>query len=120
MNWIRRAWLTCQLVVVAMLAASVGGDTADWDCCGGEPREIFLGIVYGCRQLETTDEGSGLVYWVRVDLKAPGIKLYVTPLDQAAVAGGGNTGCVGLPMLSTPNTSQLQLTRRCSPQSPPG
>ena len=88
MNWIRRGWLTCQLVVVAVLAASVGGDTADWDRCGGEPREIFLGIVYGCRQLETTDEGSGLVYWVRVDLKAPGIKLYVTPLDQAAVAGG--------------------------------
>jgi hypothetical protein len=38
--------------------------------------------------LETTDEGRGSVYWVRVDLKAPGIKLYVTPLDGPAVAAG--------------------------------
>jgi hypothetical protein len=38
--------------------------------------------------LEATDEGSGSVYWVRVDLKAPGIKLYVTPLDGPAVAAG--------------------------------
>jgi hypothetical protein len=44
--------------------------------------------VYGCRQLEATIEGSGSVYWVRVDLKAPGIKLYVTPLDGPAVAAG--------------------------------
>jgi hypothetical protein len=38
--------------------------------------------------LEATDEGSGSVYWVRVDLKAPGIKVYVTPLDGSAVAAG--------------------------------
>jgi hypothetical protein len=36
--------------------------------------------------LEATDEGSGSVYWVRVDLRAPGVDLYVTPLYGPAVA----------------------------------
>jgi hypothetical protein len=52
------------------------------------PTEIFAGIVYGCEQLERTEEGSGLLYWVRVHLAAPGIELYVTPLDPDAVAQG--------------------------------
>ena len=52
------------------------------------PTEIFAGITYGCKQLDTTGEGSGLVQWVIVDLAAPGIELYVTPLDPDAVAGG--------------------------------
>ena len=34
------------------------------------------------------DEGRGLVHWVRVDLTARGIKLYVTPLDAEAVVEG--------------------------------
>jgi hypothetical protein len=52
------------------------------------PTEIFAGITYGCRLLDTTSEGSGLVHWVIVDLTAPGIELYVTPLDSTAVAQG--------------------------------
>ena len=52
------------------------------------PTEIFVGITYGCKQLDTTGEGSGLVHWVIVDLAAPGIELYVTPLDPDAVARG--------------------------------
>jgi hypothetical protein len=52
------------------------------------PTEIFAGITYGCRQLDATNEGSGLVHWVIVDLAAPGIELYVTPLNPAAVARG--------------------------------
>jgi len=88
MNWIRRGRLICQLMALAVFAALIGGDAGGWDRCGGEPREIFQGIIYGCQRLEVTDKGSGLVYWVRVDLKAPGIELYVTPLDPVAVAKG--------------------------------
>ena len=52
------------------------------------PTKIFEGVTYGCERLESDAEGSGLVHWVRVDLAAPGIELYVTPLDPAAVAMG--------------------------------
>ena len=52
------------------------------------PTEIFQGITYGCEQLEVTSEGSGLLHWVRVDLTAPGISLYVTPLDLTALLQG--------------------------------
>src|SRR5262249_28233159 len=48
----------------------------------------FVGIAYGCKRLAATEEGSGLLHWVRVDLTAPGLELYVTPLDAAAVAQG--------------------------------
>jgi hypothetical protein len=50
--------------------------------------EIYQGVVYGCERLEADEQGSGLVHWVRVDLTAPGIELYVTPLDPQAVARG--------------------------------
>lgn len=42
---------------------------------------IFEGVTYTCERLPETDEGSGLVYIVRVDLTAPGIELYTTPTD---------------------------------------
>jgi hypothetical protein len=38
--------------------------------------------------LRPTAEGRGIVHWVRIDLTAPGIELYVTPLDSAAVRRG--------------------------------
>ncbi len=50
--------------------------------------EIFEGITYGCERLQPSEEGSGSVYWVRIDLKVPGIDLYVTPKDATAVAQG--------------------------------
>ena len=50
--------------------------------------EIFEGITYGCERLEPSEEGSGFVHWVRVDLTAPGIELYVTPMDPTAVSQG--------------------------------
>jgi hypothetical protein len=66
--------------------------SAGWaysDRCGpSSPLEIFEGITYGCKRLDATEEGSGLVHWVIVDLAAPGIELYVTPLDPMAVAKG--------------------------------
>jgi hypothetical protein len=52
------------------------------------PIEIFRGITYGCMRLEPTEEGSGLVHWVRIDLTAPGIELFITPLNPSAVAIG--------------------------------
>ena len=50
--------------------------------------EIFEGITYGCERLQPSEEGSGFVYWVRIDLTVPGIELYVTPKDPTAVAQG--------------------------------
>jgi hypothetical protein len=48
------------------------------------PTEFYQGVTYGCERLEVDDQGSGLMHWVRVDLTAPGIELYVTPLDPQA------------------------------------
>src|SRR5579872_3370011 len=52
------------------------------------PTEIYQGVEYCCERLEIDDQGSGLVHWVRVDLTAPGIELYVTPLDHQALVHG--------------------------------
>ena len=52
------------------------------------PTEIFQGVTYGCERLATDEQGSGLMHWVGVDLTAPGIELYVTPLDPSAVERG--------------------------------
>jgi Phosphodiester glycosidase len=52
------------------------------------PTEIFRGVTYGCIRVKTTEEGSGLVHWVRINLAAPGIELYVTPIDPGAVSQG--------------------------------
>jgi hypothetical protein len=53
-----------------------------------DPSEIFEGVTYLCDRLEPTEEGSGLLHVVKVDLAAPGLELYVTPLDPTAVAQG--------------------------------
>jgi hypothetical protein len=52
------------------------------------PTEIYQGVTYGCERLEADEQGSGLMHWVRLDLTAPGIELYVTPLDPQAVERG--------------------------------
>ncbi len=51
------------------------------------PTEIFRGVVYTCEKMDR-EECRGLVHLVRVDLSAPGIGLYVTPLDPEAVRRG--------------------------------
>jgi hypothetical protein len=58
--------------------------------CSGRPAaaEIFEGITYGCKQLELSEEASEVVHWVRIDLTAPGIALYVTSQDPTAVSQG--------------------------------
>jgi hypothetical protein len=52
------------------------------------PIEIYEGVTYGCERLEAANSGAGLMHWVRVDLAARGIELFVTPLDPEAVAQG--------------------------------
>ena len=49
---------------------------------------VFQGVTYGCERLASDSFGRGLVHWVRVDLAAPGVELFVTPLNSDAVAEG--------------------------------
>jgi hypothetical protein len=78
-----------RLVVVALLGVLTWVLYLSWDRREPQaPIEIFRGITYGCARVETTKEGSGLLYWVRIDLTAPGIELFITPLDPSAVAQG--------------------------------
>jgi hypothetical protein len=51
------------------------------------PKEIFRGVIYTCFEMNEP-ECRGLVHIVKVDLAAPGIQLYLTPLDAEAVAHG--------------------------------
>jgi hypothetical protein len=50
--------------------------------------EIFPGVSFRSDILPVTEEGGGRVYVVVTDLRAPGLQLYVTPLDPAALANG--------------------------------
>jgi hypothetical protein len=76
-------WL---LAGTLLASALIGAGSVEDRCDLGAPTEIFEGITYGCKRV--TEEGSGLVRWVRVNLATPGIELYVTPLDPAAIARG--------------------------------
>jgi hypothetical protein len=77
----------CRFATLVVLGAFLHGDF--WE--QGHPHQsvkIFAGVTYACERLPVTKEGGGLVHWVRIDLTAPGIELYVTPLDRAATALG--------------------------------
>ena len=77
------------LVLAILFASAMGPSSPYWARCAAPPqKEIFLGIVYGCEVLPPTSEGRGIVNWVSVELGAPGIELYVTPLDHSAVSEG--------------------------------
>lgn len=52
------------------------------------PLPIFAGVIYRAERISSPSEGGGLLHVVTVDLAAPGIELYVTPLDPEAVAQG--------------------------------
>src|ERR1051325_9129334 len=85
---IARRWLVRVAILVVLASFGLAGSRY-WDRYGPQTATaIFAGITYGCERLERTAEGGGLVYWARVDLTAPGIGLYVTPLDAAAMAKG--------------------------------
>lgn len=50
--------------------------------------EIFAGVSYTCQRITGRKDASGLCYVVRVDLRAPGVQLYTTPLDPQAAKQG--------------------------------
>lgn len=77
-----------RIALAIALALFVGADSFYSGRCTPGPRAVFLGITYGCELLEHSEEGHGILHWVRVELSAPGIDLYVTPLDPSALAGG--------------------------------
>ncbi len=52
------------------------------------PTEIFQGVVYTCEEIPGNSKGTGLLHLAQVDLTQPGIELYVTPMDDEAVAHG--------------------------------
>ena len=84
-------WSSSKLVSLVVLAFGLAlvPTIFVWSARGSQPAtEIFAGVVYGREQLSPTEEGSGLLHWARIDLTAPGIELYVTPLDPGAVAQG--------------------------------
>lgn len=78
-------FLVSGVVGVLVLGPPTRGGSACLDRAG---TEIFKGVTYGCERLQPSEESSGFVYWVRVDLKVPGIDLYVTPKDPTAVSQG--------------------------------
>ena len=77
-----------KLALAFALALFASADCASWERCTPQPREIFSGVTYGCELLERTEQGHGALHWVRVELGAPGIELYVTPLDPSALKDG--------------------------------
>ncbi len=78
------------VAVGALLAFSIGAPSEGEFTCSGRPTaaEIFEGIAYGCKQLEPSEEASGVVHWARINLTAPGIAPYVTSKDLTAVSQG--------------------------------
>jgi hypothetical protein len=83
------AWLRALLIMLVsgILIAIVNNFLRAGSTCRSEVSgtEIFQGITYGCEQLTPSAEGSGFLQWVRIDLAAPGIELYVTPMDPSAL-----------------------------------
>jgi Phosphodiester glycosidase len=77
-------------LVLALPLAGLMGPASPFaiGCVPPPDPEIFVGIAYGCAVLRPTAEGQGALHWVTVDLAAPGIELYVTPLDPTAVSHG--------------------------------
>src|SRR6516225_4824135 len=81
--------LVCAIATVFVFS-SIGAPPKDEPTCLGRPAtvEIFVGITYGCKQLEPSEEVSGIIHWVRINLVAPGIAPYVTSKDPVAVSQG--------------------------------
>jgi hypothetical protein len=77
-----------KVALAIALALFASADSVYSRRCAPEPRTVFSGITYGCELLERSEEGHGILHWVRVELSAPGIELYVTPLDPSALASG--------------------------------
>jgi hypothetical protein len=80
--------LVCAIVTLFVFSSMGALPTGEHTCSGRPAAEIFVGITYGCKQLEPSEEASGVVHWVRINLAAPGIAPYVTSKDPVAVSQG--------------------------------
>ena len=90
LSWASHLLSGALVVPIAVLAFSIGARLAGETTCSGRPAaaEIFEGITYGCKQLEPSEEARGVVHWVRINLRVPGITPYVTSKDPTAVSQG--------------------------------
>jgi len=87
-KWRFLAWAAV-IALIASLAFGFEFRPVRSNCDQARPaRQIFEGIVFSCDSIEQGVEGGGPLYWARIDLTAPGIKLFVTPLDPIALAQG--------------------------------
>jgi len=87
-KWI--AGLALLMCLAAIAACEIIGPRVAW-IIGPQPLgriEIFPGVSFRSDILPVTEEGGGRVHVVVTDLRAPGLQLYVTPLDPAALAKG--------------------------------
>ena len=81
--------LIAAFVILVCLGAAIALGHVLWHRRGPQaPTPIFAGVTYQAERIASTEEGGGLLHVVTVDLAAPGIELYVTPLDPEAVAQG--------------------------------
>jgi hypothetical protein len=60
------------------------------------PLVIFQGVTYACEERHEP-ECSGLIMLVRIDLTAPGIGLYLTPVDAEATSRGFQYRLIDVP-----------------------
>ena len=85
----RSSWVWLLPLLILGLGTLVGVGLLLPDRRGPQaPTEIFQGITYGREQLDETLEGRGHLDWIRINLTASGIQLYVTPLDLGALVRG--------------------------------
>jgi len=74
--------------IVVLLALSVTGYILWIRRSPRPPTPIFQGVRYECVDLTDPDGGGGLAHIVEIDLKAPGIEFYVSPLEEKALIKG--------------------------------
>jgi hypothetical protein len=82
---LRQVWAGCRII-------GPWADSAYWERCPPQPTEIFSGVTYVAN---VWSQGHGILHWVRVELAAPGIELYVTPIDPSAWNTAFSIDCAG-------------------------
>lgn len=90
-GWLRSAWrrrlLIYPLIGIVFFVSARGLYVWSMRPIPTPPTEIYRGVTYSCFEAHEP-ECTGLVHVIKVDLTAPGIELYLTPLDHEAVSKG--------------------------------
>ena len=85
----RLVWGGAAGCALLLALVAVWGGYLVWTYHGPTPpTRIYRGITYSCERLPSTSESGGLLHLVKVDLTAPGVRFYITPMDSEAVARG--------------------------------